>query len=246
MKFATTAGRWATAAAIAVSLTITAAPARAETITREAAIANLNQHPLYPALAKYYPATYARLVDDLVAGINSGRPYGQLIGELNDMVTALVFEQTPKATVENTLALLSLNRDQAKATLALDPAYCLSLLGMRKLDIGLVQQLPRQLIDREAALMAKVLEQTSTRPDTTPPADLSETQILDLGVRAYDQLASDQLRVAFAETEGEPDNAVTPLQQTAHCEYTIEMLDILLAMPPVEGARTFKALFAQR
>ena len=244
-KIGNRAGRWPMAAALAAGLFL-AHPAIAETLTREAAIAQLNSVPLYPVLAKHYPATYAQVVDGLVQGANSGRRYSEMVAETNQMVATLVAEQGAKANVENTVGMLSLTRDQAKSALARDPGYCLSVLGVRAHDMAAINALPEELTKREMALMVKLLEQTALNPEPAPPEKLAQKKLEAIAMQAYDRLPSDELRVALRAIEGDPKKATSPLEQTAFCEFSIAMFDIMLAMPPIEAAQTFKGISAMR
>jgi hypothetical protein len=232
--------RLATALVLALAF---ATPAAAERITREAAAEELDAIPLYQVLAKHYPAVHAQVLDGLVQGINGGRPYRTMIADLNAVVVKLVTQQAPKANIENTLALLKLTRDQAKVTLARDPAGCLSVLGVREYDIAAVRALPEDLTQREMSLMTKVLEQTAVAPET-PAVKIDEKALEAIALDAYDRLPDDRLRVAFGEIGGDPAKAKDPLSQTAFCEFSIAMFDILLAMPPIEGAQNFRGLNA--
>lgn len=229
-------------AALILSGLLAAGPAAAaDRITREAAAAEVAAIPLFQVLAKHYPKLHDQLLDDLVRGINAGRPYSALTAEINAEIVKLVVEQTPKANVENTIAMLSITRDQASAVLAKDPAFCLSLLGVRPYDINATRALPEALADRERVLMAKLLEQTAVAPEA-PSATRREKAAQAVAIDAYDRLSDDRLRVALGEIAGDPTKAVTPLQQTAFCEFSIAMFDQLLKMPPVEGAQLFRAL----
>jgi hypothetical protein len=230
------------AAALALTLAF-ASPAAAERIAREAAAEELQTIPLYSMLAKHYPAVYAQVLDGLVQGINGGRPHKAMVADLNAVVVQLVAQQTPKANIENTLAVLKLTREQAKVTLARDPAGCLSILGVRQYDIAAVRALPEDLTQREMSVMTKLLEQTALAPEA-PAVRINAKALEAIAMDAYDQLSDDRLRVAFGEIGGDPAKANDPLSQTAFCEFSIAMFDILLAMPPIEGAQNFRALNA--
>lgn len=240
-----TKGRRVLAALILSGLLAGSPAAAAERLTREAAVAELDALPLYQVLAKHYPKVHDQLIDDLVRGVNAGRPYSAVTGDINAVVANLVGEQMPKANVENTVAMMALARDQANAVLAKDPAMCLSILGVRAFDIGAVRALPEELTEREAVLMAKLLKQTAVAPETLSSARKDKT-IEAVAMDAYDRLSDDRLRVALGEIAGDPKKAATPLQQTAFCEFTIGMFDLLLKMPPIEGAQTFRALSAMK
>lgn len=239
-----TRGRCVLAAFILSGLMAGSPAAAAERLTREAAVAELDALPAFRVLAKHYPAIYAQLLDDLVRGVNAGRPYSAITGEINAVIVKLVGEQMPKANVENTLAMMAMAREQASIMLAKDPAFCLSVLGVRPFDIGATRALPEDVTDRERVLMAKLLEQTAVAPEA--PSNVRKDKTVEaVAMDAYDRLSDDRLRVALGEIAGDPAKAATPLQQTAFCEFSIAMFDLLLKMPAVEGAQTFRAFSEQ-
>lgn len=216
--------------------------ASAEALTREAASAEIRQLPAYAVMAEHYPTEYARVLDIVVGGLTSGRRFNDIVLDVNPIVVQLVVREGPKANVENTLAMMRLTRAQAKALEAVDPKLCLVLLGSAKADKPLGVEMPAGLLEQELTLTANLLRQTAVAPEPPATSALSDKVIEAIAMEAYDALPGDELRVAMRQIEGNPSNASTPLQQTAYCEFSMALFDVLLKMPPVEAVRTFKAM----
>ncbi len=226
-----------------LALTLSGAPAaQAAPQTKEAASAEIQQVAAYAVMAKHFPAEYAKVLDVVVTGLNSGRRFNDIVLEINPIVVELVLRQAPMANVENTLASIRLTRAQAKAMEAIDPKLCLVLLGSATSDRAIGLDMPPELLEQELALTANLLRQTALAPEPVVTAPLPDGVLEDIAVTAYDALPGDQLRVAMREIEGDPTKASTALQQTAFCEFSVAMFDVLLKMPPVEAVRTFKAM----
>ena len=227
-------------AALAMA-TATAAPA--EIFSRKQVAAELSVMPLYQTLAKHYPTTHSKIVGEIADGLNNGRRRSDVVAELHSLVIALLAKEAPKANIENTVNLLSITRDQTKATLAKDPAACMALLGLAPDDGALAKALPQDLVDQEMVVTAKLLEQTALAPEQ--PVDPLDPQTVDaLAFEAYDRLPDDRLRAAFMRIGGDASKATDPISQTAYCEFSLAMFDIMLSMPPIEAARTFKGFNA--
>lgn len=216
--------------------------ASADALTRGAASAEIRQLPAYAVMAEHYPTEYAQVLDIIVDGLTSGRRFSDIVLDATPIVAQLVVREGPKANIENTLALMRLTRVQAKALEAIDPKLCLVLLGSAKADKPLGMEMPAVLFDQELVLTANLLRQTATAPEPPPTLALSEKAIEAIAIEAYGALPGDELRVAIRQTEGDPSKASTPLQQTAYCEFSMALFDILLKMPPVEATSTFKAM----
>jgi len=198
--------------------------------------------PAYAVMAKHFPTEYAQVLDIVVSGLNSGRRFNDIVLSINPIVVELVVRQAPKANVENTLASMRLTRAQAKALEGVDPKLCLVLLGFAKSDRAMGLSMPPELLQQELVLTANLLGQTALAPEPPSTAPLPEDVLKNIAIEAYDALPGDALRVAMREIEGDPTKAVTSLQQTAFCEFTMAMLDVMLKMPPVEAVRTYKAM----
>ncbi|HEY9234807.1 MULTISPECIES: hypothetical protein [Phenylobacterium] len=231
---------WAILLAMAVG-----SPAAAEgPASRDAIAQEFRTFPLYQTIERRYPETYAAILNLMVDGTNRGRRHRDLVADGHARIVALLAEQAPKANVENTLRMAEITRDEARAVLAKDPATCLVLLGLRPHDIAMTDALPEALLKKEQAIMAQLLEQTAVAPEQTPVKALDDSAAEKLGIKAYDRLPDDQLRAAFLRIGGDPKNANDPVSQTAFCEFTIAMFDIILDMPPVEAAQIYKAFNA--
>lgn len=232
-------------AAIAAASLFAAQPSQAAMLTRESAGAELQTMPLFKVLAEHYAATYDKMLTMMVEGVNNGRRLQDVTAELNPIYVGLVGEQLPKANIENSQAMLRLVIEQGKAAGAIDPQLCLSLLGLAKPAKPLATQLPAELVAKEQAISARLLEQTALAPEA-PTAAMTDALLEKIAFEAYDAMPGDQLRAAMRGIDGDPKKAVTPLQQTAYCEFSIAMLETIEEMRPIEGSRAFKGLMAYK
>lgn len=196
-------------------------------------------------MANHYPDHYRLILDKVEPLYARGATVSSMSLVLYKLNAELFSRQLPKANVANTIASLQLTRDEGVAALAIDPGYCLDVLGLRKADRAPGLSLPPALVDRELALMAEVLEQTALAPEKTP-APLSEDELERLAIAAYDDLPSDDLRLAFGRVGGDGSKADDMLSRTAVCEFSLAFFSQILRLPPVEGAKTFRALTATK
>lgn len=236
---------WRAAAGLCLSLTAMASAHAAEpaVMSREAISAQLRATPLYQVLADDYPDHFAKLLDRIQPMFARGATTVSIGEVLREMNGELISRQLPKANVANTLESMKLSRDQSRAALAIDPAYCMTVLGMGGPPITGDLGALAPLVDREMAFSADMLRQTARNPEP-PPKSMPQEQLQRLAVAAYDDLPSDQLRLAFQQIGGNGRNAKDAMGQTAFCEFSIALVDKILKLPPVEAAQTFRALGA--
>lgn len=240
-----TLGLWRAAAGVCLALATMAAVQAAEPSvhSREAISAQLRQIPFYQVLADDYPDHFEKLLDHVQPMFARGATTASIGEAMREINGELIARQLPKANVANTIESMKLSRDQSRAALAIDPAYCMTILGMGGPPItdNLVALAP--LVQRELAFSAEMLKQTAKDP-APPPAAMPQERLQQLAMAAYDDLPSDQLRLAFQQIEGNGRNAKDALGQTAFCEFSIGLVDEILKLPPVEAAQTFRALAA--
>lgn len=222
-----------------------AEPPKAPVPTREQLSSELKTMRVYQVMADHYPEHYRRILDEIEPLYARGATVASMSLALYKLNAQLFSEQLPKANVANTIASLELTRDEGAAALAVDPGYCLDVLGLRPVTSAPGLTMPAALVERELALMAEVLEQTARAPEKIPDP-LSEEEVERLGIAAYDDLPADELRLAFGRVGGDGAKADDTVSRTAVCEFSLAFFNRILKLPPVEGARTFRALTATK
>lgn len=209
-------------------------------LTREQASDEVKTLAPYRVMSEHYPAEFEKMLALLVKESKKGRSVREVALDNNPVMSELMSRQLPKTSASNALLELQYTIVEAKAAAAVKPKYCLAVLGMSKSDRPFDDYLPPDLAVKQMELAADVLLQTATAPEAPPPP-IDGKLLRKITEDAYFSLPNERLRAAFNETGDDPSRAITPLQQTAHCQLAIGILEQILALPPAEAAVTYRS-----
>lgn len=198
-------------------------------------------------LHQYYPQEYQQVIAMLKAATPPSAEDEKAKASIEDrvrpVVTSLMARQAPKMSDDNALALFQLTVDEAQTVQQKSPEQCGKMLTSGgQFGVSAESILSKDEIERDAALSAKILEQTATAPAPPPPAkdQAAITALARQAFAALPQPTRDTL-LPVLQVGGQPSGAT---QQAAMCDYTIAMLKLMLAQPKEKAAPMLRNMAA--
>lgn len=205
--------------------------------------------PEVATLKKYYPADYAKMQNDmeLVKGKRLGATgIAQLV---HSNARAVLSRDLKKASDDNLIALMKIRRDKAEALGKVSPAYCYDFTRGARLTFDPDTVVSADLVQRERAATAAILEQVATDPvknaagANLDPEDSNARVDLWYDVQLKNQIG-DKALAGFAPEDAKTVRQLTgrnisvsdPARQTLLCRYNIALLDETLKLPPAKAA----------
>ncbi len=205
--------------------------------------------PEVATLKQYYPADYAKMQNDmeLVKGKRLGATgIAQLV---HSNARAVLSRDLKKASDENLIALMKIRRDKAEALGKVSPAYCYDFTRGARLTFDPDTVVSADLVQRERAATAAILEQVATNPvkdaagANLDPEDSNERVDLWFDVQLKNKIG-DQALAGFAPDDAKTVRQLTgrnisvsdPARQALLCRYNIALLDETLKLPTAKAA----------
>ncbi len=205
--------------------------------------------PEVATLKQYYPADYAKMQNDmeLVKGKRLGATgIAQLV---HSNARAVLSRELKKASDENLITLMKIRRDKAEALGKVSPAYCYDFTRGARLDFDPDTVVSADLVQRERAATAAILEQVATNPvkdaagANLNPEDGGKLVDLWYDVQMKNKIG-DQALAGFTPEDAKTVRQLTgrnisvsdPRRQALLCRYNIALLDETLKLPPAKAA----------
>lgn len=187
-------------------------------------------------LKTYYPDDYAQVAATQQTLNATGASDAQIKGAVRKIAISLMQRQLPLASTENTLAYLDIAKDEQQA-LSGDPDLCYQALTQATPEAfdEMQQKLPPQLVEREARLTVKMLEQTATAPQ---PAKMTDDLKAKLAIWERDAFWG----LSFEERDALKGGG--SLQSKAGCDVVGNFLGPLDLMGGSDAAEAYKALIS--
>ncbi len=201
--------------------------------------------PSLKALHDYYPQEYQQVIAMLKASKLDASNKVAVQDHIRPVIAQLMAKQAPHMSEENAIATFHLAVDEAKTLKARSAEDCVNFLnGGGRFGFAADEVFTKEELERDTTLTAKLLAQTAVSPLPTA-APLSSEQRAKLARAAVDTLpaASRETLMPILQYGGTPVGAA---QQGAYCDFTIAILQQLLAMPPKESGPMFRALAASK
>lgn len=139
-------------------------------MTAEQVDRDLKSQPLFIALQKGAPDTYASIRRSMIDGLSNGKPQAQIVADANEQVSGLVKKALPQASddaVMETARVITLEYDQLGAKNA-DACFAYAT-GSPPVDI--LKFVTPEVAQMEKAANAAVLETGLTNPQRIPSRD---------------------------------------------------------------------------
>jgi len=191
-------------------------------------LTTLDDLPNVQAIRTHYPEDYATLRTNVMALPASATP-DQAKAAVGSLMATVMKRETPKADADNSLALIALTRDEARAIRASDVAGCTAFLnGAASAKVmGLITT---DLQARDQQVVSKLLAQAATRP-AAPTNSLEPGELQPLIAKALSSMPAQDQDLAAAVVDGGRAPA-TPDEHRAVCDFNLAIFDAVLAMPP--------------
>ncbi|WGM39745.1 hypothetical protein [Caulobacter sp. NIBR1757] len=205
--------------------------------------------PEVATLKQYYPADYAKMQNDME--MMKGKRLGSTgIAQLvHANARAVLSREMKKASDENLIALMKIRRDKAEALGKVSPAYCYNFTRGARLDFDPDTVVSADLVQRERAATAAILEQVATNPvkdaagANLNPEDGGKLVDLWYDVQMKNKIG-DQALAGFTPDDAKTVRQLTgrnisvsdPKRQALLCRYNIALLDETLKLPPAKAA----------
>ncbi|MGA0600817.1 hypothetical protein ACO2Q3_08950 [Caulobacter sp. KR2-114] len=196
-------------------------------------------------LHQYYPEQYQQVIAMLKAtpAPSGATAQASVEDRVRPVITSLMARQAPKMNDENTLALFQLTVDEAQTMRQKSPEQCgKNLTGGGQFGVTAESVMTKDEIERDAALSAKILEQTATAPAPPPPPmdQAASTALVRQSISRLPQATQDNL-IPMLRAGGHPSGA---LQEAAMCDYTISLIQLMLAQPKDKAAPMLRNMAA--
>ncbi len=190
-------------------------------------------------LHQYYPQQYQQVMAMLKAASPASAGDDQAKAAIEDkvrpVIASLMVQQAAKMNDDNAMALFQLTLEEAQTTRQKSPEQCGKMLtGGGQFGVAVETVLTKDEVQRDAALSAKVLEQTATAP-APPPPPMDRATTGALARKAIESLPAESKAnlIPVLQTGGRPFGAT---QEAAMCDYTIALLQLMLAQPKDKAA----------
>lgn len=198
-------------------------------------------------LHQYYPQQYQQVIALLKAASPAAAGNDQAKAGIEDrvrpVVANLMAQQAPKMNDDNAMALFQLTLEEAQTTRQKSPEQCGKMLtGGGQFGVPVESILTKDEVQRDADLSAKILQQTATAPaPAPPPMDRAATGAM--ARKAIDGLPAQTKAnlMPVLQTGGRPFGA---MQEAAMCDYTIALLQLMLAQPKDKAAPMLRNMAA--
>lgn len=198
-------------------------------------------------LHQYYPQQYQQVIAMLKAASPASAADDQAKAAIEDrirpVIASLMAQQAPKMNDDNAMALFQLTLEEAQTTRQKSPEQCGKMLtGGGQFGVSVESILTKDEVQRDAALSAKILEQAAASP-APPPPPMDRTVTAGLARKAIDSLPAQTKAnlMPVLQTGGRPSGA---MQEAAMCDYTIALLQLMLAQPKDKAAPMLRNMAA--
>jgi hypothetical protein len=189
-------------------------------------------------LKTYYPDDYAQAQSTESTLKATGASQAQIAAALHRQMLSLMQRQMPLASNENTLAYLTVARDEQVFMAKSNPNLCyrVTMEPSVAAQDELVASMPDDMKQREASLGLKLLEQTATAPQPPKPSEELDGK---LKIWAWDALNG----LSFDERDALRDGG--ELHDKAACDAVGNLINMLVMMGGTDAVEAYKALSAK-
>ena len=205
--------------------------------------------PEVATLKQYYPADYAKMQNDMELVKDKRLGTTGIAQLVHSNARAVLSRDLKKASDENLIALMKIRRDKAEALGKVSPAYCYDFTRGARLTFDPDTVVSADLVQRERAATAAILEQVATNPvkdaagANLDPEDSNERVDLWFDVQLKNKIG-DQALAGFTPEDAKTVRQLTgrnisvsdPARQALLCRYNIALLDETLKLPPAKAA----------
>lgn len=190
---------------------------------------------LFRTIDKHYPGSAGKIRSSMMDFYHGRISEADLRATVLTEISDLRLKATPKASQTNTLALMTLSREQIVAVRRKSEVECDAFVTDGSTTTPLNDLLGPEFVSREQALLASLLEQTASSPAIWEPT-VSDTEVQAMiaaaSERAISALPSEQRPAAAARIEaGEP---------TLACARTLTLFDEFFALGSPKAAAAFQ------
>ena len=147
------------------------------------------------ALAKYYPADFQRIVDKLHGRVPAAGDVA-LQNEVRPILTILIKTHRAQIDDANSVRLFSQTVAETKLLEMKDPPSCVSMFVNGTSRMDLAAALPPEVVRKDLALTADVLEQIATHPARDQPMPLSRETKTAMARQALKGLSPSEINLA--------------------------------------------------
>lgn len=205
--------------------------------------------PEVATLKQYYPADYAKMQNDMELVKDKRLGTTGIAQLVHSNARTVLSRELKKATDENLITLMKIRRDKAEALGKVSPAYCYDFTRGARLDFDPDTVVSADLVQRERAATAAILEQVATNPvkdaagANLNPEDGGKLVDLWYDVQMKNKIG-DQALAGFTPEDAKTVRQLTgrnisvsdPRRQALLCRYNIALLDETLKLPPAKAA----------
>ncbi len=205
--------------------------------------------PEVATLKQYYPADYAKMQNDMELVKDKRLGTTGIAQLVHSNARTVLSRELKKATDENLITLMKIRRDKAEALGKVSPAYCYDFTRGARLDFDPDTVVSADLVQRERAATAAILEQVATNPvkdaagANLNPEDGGKLVDLWYDVQMKNKIG-DQALAGFTPEDAKTVRQLTgrnisvsdPKRQALLCRYNIALLDETLKLPPAKAA----------
>jgi hypothetical protein len=220
----------------------------------EAAAQAAEASPDVAALKQYYPTDYANMQQalEMQKGERKGAAGAQYLIRLT--VNGVVTRQAKLGGDKQLVALMNLRRDEGQALVAKSPSYCTEYFSGGKLSFDPAGVLPADLLKRDAAVSADLLQQTAANPAKNAPGaeardmslasrtvlyeeNLVRQAVLDKSLAQFPKEDQQTIKMMATRKTGLRDR---PALAATMCRYKLAMLDETLKLPEAKAAMIYR------
>lgn len=204
------------------------------TRSREDLENGLRKVALFDLFAQRDPQTFGRMMDAAWDGVQRGAPDSEVIRRLREVMLPAVMAYVPLASEELVLQYHELTIAQVEALERIDLAACGSLVFGDEGAQRAVGLLPKELREREIALLTKALQEGDERLRRRP----TQTEVSQAATTATREMRQDQLDLFI-------DDALRKAAPPAkRCEAAKAWTASVAALPKGQRASVLRVLYS--
>ncbi len=206
------------------------------------------------ALKRYYPDEYAAMQRSLAAAKDDHTGAAGALYLIRLQVRSVITRQFPLGADKQLVALMTLQRDEAKALAAKNPAYCTEYFNGGRLSFDPGEVLPADLLQRDAAVAGDLLQQTAMAPAKNAAGaeqrDLSyasrfklyeQNTVRDAVIgKAQSQFSTDDQKSINLMVRRKASLRDQPALAALMCKYKTALLEENLKLPEPQAAMVYR------
>lgn len=201
----------------------------------------LQTYPPLKALHDHYPEEYAQIAEAAAKGIKAGYSPAEVMRSIRPQIWAAYHSKMEQTSDELLGKQLDFALRQLRYLRGQNPQYCYEIVAtpaQLSFDLGAV--MPRFMIEEEAGLMAEVIAESS-RTSPSSPIPVDEELLAALTEKALESLSVGELE-ALSRADFDPSRVRGPARASMECNFRINFLTELKALPLSDKANLFRSL----